>query len=613
MLDSNRTDRGVSRRLLRLLRMAIGVGLSSILVIAFTNCTGRFIPYSGSSSSSGAGLPEENPFRCDSNEPPPAQDAVRISKLQYLNSVRSLFARALGDSDAAALMTSVGLMSLIPEDSVAPFSRSDSNFSALHARAFFDAADLISTRILAAANYTRFVSTFINYNRGTCSFTSAANLDSSCRETLVRNFVLRAWGRPIEDSDLSLNNELVSFLNEFTSATSTAAGVEAMVFKVLLSPQFLNHLNISVQLASGNVYRLSSYAIARELSLALVDDIPSEGLLAFAGSNDLMTDSNFTRAVELIAPLMDSPARVFADEFLRLNKMPRFSSLSDPKFQYISQGIAVGDSLLAAMRTEVLDLVSYVRSSNKNYREIFTSDISFARDPNLMKIYSQTSPAPASVNDSNAVRFPAGQRSGLLTRAAMLVSGKESENPVLRGIHIRRDLLCIPTPLPPPSLGNLISPPEPDPNLTTRQRYEQKTSSSVCAGCHRQINPSGFPLGKYNALGGYQPVEPIFFNGQLTKNLPVDSVVDMTEAYGSNVKIHDGVELNSFIADRPEFKKCLTQNFYAFSRNLPLLPSAVNSCAMSAMYDSLTMGEPLQSFLVKARSDVRLRYRQINK
>ena len=402
---------------------------------------------------------------------------------------------------------------------------------------------------------------------------------------------------------------------EFQLAASTTIGVENMIFRVLTSPQFLHHLQIDVQQVNANTYKLSSYLVARKLAFMFTQTLPDENLLNIAANNDLSLDPGFNLALSSVSANMKSSISQFTSEWLHLDKLPVFSDVNNNKFKYITTnlGITANDSLRKAMSDEVIELINYVTGSNKNYKEIFNSNISFTRDPNLMAVYGLTAAAPSNVSDTNAVRFPAGERSGLLTRAALLLSGTASENPVMRGIHTRKDILCL-TLGDPPADPSALTPPPLDPNLTTRERYQQKTSSASCIGCHSQINPVGFSFSKYNAIGGFQNVEPVFdINQQLINQLPTDSKANLQIPLGINKEVQNALEFSDEIANSKTFKKCFSQNFYSYIYGLNERTKITNSCALNKMYNSLNNGESLQSFFKSSVSDFRFRYRKIVK
>lgn len=558
-------------------------------------------------------MPEVNPFACDTAEAPSTLDARRRARTEYLNALRALLTRAVGATDAAAMMTQARVASRLPPETTAGYSTADTNFSVLHATETFAIADAIATALGTPANYSRFVTTFIGYAPGSCTSPTPAALSDACEDALVRNFTLRAWGRPIEEGAANSNDELAAFRREFVVATSSREGVEAMVVKTLLAPDFLFHLELDLRPVTGTTFALSSHAVARKLAFTFTQSLPDEALLQLATREDLQTEAGFQQALVLVRPGMGAAVTQFSREWLHLDALPSFIEQNHPRSLRVRAGVTLDDALKDSMRDEVLELMRWVNDSGGTLGDVFTSDVSFARTPDLMRIYGQLAPAPATVTTQNAVRFRPGERSGLLTRAAMLSSGSHTENPILRAIHLRREVLCLPTPQPGNLPPNALAAPLPDATMTTRQRYHAKTSVEPCQGCHQLINPLGFALSHYDALGAWQTSEPAFdaswtYTGQLTTS----STANLAGPLGLERTVADGLELSEVVATTPALRACISRNLSAYLHGLPTLPATTaSSCELNRLYQSLADGAPLRDFFTSAVADARFRQRTV--
>src|SRR5262249_3278245 len=134
------------------------------------------------------------------------------------------------------------------------------------------------------------------------------------------------------------------------------------------------------------------------------------------------------------------------------------------------------------MIQEVLDLVNhYTLSTDGTFDDILTSPYSFARTPALAGIYGV---AAWDRTKEHLVPLPPGQRSGLLTRAAMVSSNSENTRPIIKGVLILRRVLCSDIPPPPPTVN--VTPVVHVPDKTTRQSVEEGTANPTCTGCHQQ-------------------------------------------------------------------------------------------------------------------------------
>ncbi|MDX2015685.1 MAG: DUF1588 domain-containing protein [Myxococcaceae bacterium] len=556
---------------------------------------------------------EGNPFTCEADEAPPTLDARRLTRAEYLNALRALVTHGLGAADAATLLRQVDADGRLPPEVTGGYSTADTNFSVLHARETFAIADGVATAIGAPAAYGRFVSAFLALGPATCPAPSPTALSDACEDAFIRNLTLRAWGRPIEAGAAAGNDELAAFRREFALAPTSREGVEAVVVKTLLAPAFLFHLETDLRPVSGPTHALSSHAIARRLAYTFTQAPPDEALLALAASADLQRDADFQRALALVQPRMGAVVTQFSREWLHLDGLPGFIEQNHPRSLRVRAGVTLDDGLRAAMRDEVLELWRWVNDSGGTLSDVFTSDVSFARHPGLMHVYGQQTPAPATVTTQTAVRFPAGQRSGLLTRAAMLSSGTHTENPILRAIHLRRDVLCLPTPQPGNLPPNSLAAPLPDATMTTRERYHAKTSVQPCQGCHQLINPLGFALSRYDALGRYQTTELAFdATWNVVGQLPVSSTADLSGPLGLGHTVADGLELSAVVAQTAALRSCITRNLSAYLNGLQALPPASGaSCERRHMYQSLADGAPLRRLFESAVLDSRFRHRTL--
>jgi hypothetical protein len=199
-------------------------------------------------------------------------------------------------------------------------------------------------------------------------------------------------------------------------------------------------------------------------------------------------------------------------------------------------------------------------------RDLLLSDVAPSPSPLLSKLYG----VPAYGGQGELPRFPPGQRAGLLTRAALLVSGDERTSPIHRGGFIRRQILCDEIPQPDPNKlppGSLI-PPAPAADTTTRQRFTMKTADSTCMACHSQINDIGYVLEAYDALGRYRTEETIYDadRGKPVGMLPIDTTaVPKIGGPDDAQTVRDPVALSKVIADSGKVDACFARQYVRFA------------------------------------------------
>ena len=496
------------------------------------------------------------PYTCQTSQDPDAnivsQHARRLSAVQYRTTIYDLMNRFLSSNDANSVLNPLFSANTLPNDGT-KYKRWDNSYTAGHARADFAVADGIATALASSSSLSQaFFSTAIAFTPGACSAVNFASLTDVCKQQFIRNVGLRALRRPlIENGSV---NEVTDYMTEFTDASVPIATAEGnVVFRMMMSPNFLFQLETNENSipTSMSVLSLSSYSVINRLSYTFWNTMPDETLLGMA-SGDFSVRTQYAAAVEYVFSndaKMSGSTREFFNDWLSLDLLPPFN-ISSPSAQLTANGVTFDDNTRTSLITEIKDLGDYVSRTNGTFSDLFTTDISFARDPGLMAIYGTTQAAPQvnNMTEINAPRLPAGTRSGLLTRAALLVdaAGAGAENPVKRGIRIRRDIMCLTITPPPPGLAGALTPPVFDPTATVRDRYAHQTSAGVCMACHNVINPIGFALSNYNGLGFYQTQEPVFNadGSYANRTLSVNPVVDLSAITGDNLQSNTPMDLS---------------------------------------------------------------------
>lgn len=134
-------------------------------------------------------------------------------------------------------------------------------------------------------------------------------------------------------------------------------------------------------------------------------------------------------------------------------------------------------------------------------------------------------------------------------------------------------------------------PVDPSNPMTDRQRTAMQTSAPECQVCHRNINPLGFALGKYDPLGRYSDLERIITPmGQLLAQLPVDDhTIARIDHFDETTTVTGGVELSEVIADSGKVERCFSKSvyWYAFKRRDD---EEINGCTLENIRSSLIQG-----------------------
>jgi len=237
----------------------------------------------------------------------------------------------------------------------------------------------------------------------------------------------------------------------------------------------------------------------------------------------------------------------FHRQWLELDRLDRESNKDPMAYPSFTP------ALKTAMREESDRFIGDVMTKGDgSLKSLLTSPKTFV-NADLAKLYGVTAPA----TDWAPVMLNGGERAGFLTRANFLTSHAHSlsGSPPLRAVSIMRRLMC--ATLPPPPADADTSPPKPDPNgaaKTNRQLFEARTVGA-CLGCHGTINPIGFGLENYDAIGGYRTID----NG-----LPVDATGALKDIDVAG-PFTGGIELSQRLADSAQVRLCMTGQWYEYA------------------------------------------------
>lgn len=571
----------------------------------------------------------QSPYVCNENAIDytriAATNSKRLSLRQYRNTLIDLLAPAITANTARTIVDTAMNGVYFPEDTGVHFKRESNVFNGDHAQGFFDVADRLAQAVSTNAGHTQSVLTyFINLSPGACTSTTASSLSTVCRSRLVNNLGSRTMRRPLRTPDQNVRletgvvvDEATPLLSEFGSSGSAQEGLNRLLFRLLVSPHFLTQTEdqnlVGQRYQNSNVYWLSSYAIISRLSYRFWNTMPDETLWNFAAAEDLSTDAGYLRVLNYVLSQnqkLDDSLREYFNQWLKLDRTPQFTPNS--RFALISN-VSFNSQLRQDMINEIEELGSYTARNRGSFERLFTTDISFARSSGLMNLYGQSTPAPTSITDSNAVRFPASQRAGILTRGAMLVSGSEIPNPIIRGFHVRKDILCLDLGRPPSNALDVFNNTSVPHVLSTREKVQIKTSGSSCVDCHNVINPLGFAFSNYNSFGSYITQEPIFSqtSNAIQTTVPVDSNVNLSPILGGTVTAAGPVEYSRIIAQQQSAKVCFAEKMmrYTFNRDVS---STADACRLERIYNNLDASGYVLDTLRSSAMDNEFRLRRID-
>jgi hypothetical protein len=449
-------------------------------------------------------------FACDANTAPQAATLRRLTMAQYRNTVADLAAWALGGASAGqTVMTEIAspLAALpddrreaVPQDLHGSYRRLDQSLQQIHVEATYDVAVALGAALTTTARLGTVV--------GACATDTSTSNDATCLDAFIKKFGARALRRPLT------SDEVTFYTTAYGSSTTASAAAYADLIGILVTaPEFMyfvEHGDTAVAGQTG-VYDVSPYELASRLSYQLWQTAPDDALLAAAADGSLRDAATYGAQVTRL--LADPRARPALDEFfadwMKVEDLPALDAKNaDATFKTFSAADLPDAKLRQAMIDDVVGMLDYYTwTSPAGVSSLLTSDLSFARDARLAKLYGVSA-----WNGTGAPpMLPAGQRPGLLTRALFLSTGTANTRPIMKGVFLRTNVLCDSIPPPPP--GANAKPPDLGPNMTTRESVEAITEmpGTVCLGCHGpMINPLGFATEGFDALGRFRTAQRLF-------------------------------------------------------------------------------------------------------
>ena len=367
-------------------------------------------------------------------------------------------------------------------------------------------------------------------------------------EILIRLMGI-AYRRNANEDDL---NAAMDFYSEGAQESGFLGGMESALASVLVSPSFLFRVEKTPpETRGGETYRIGDFELASRLSFFLWSSIPDEELLDAANSGELSHPAGVTKQVKrmLASAKAGTLATNFANQWLHLRNLDSVS----PDLRMFPD---FDDNLRESMRMETELFFQDLVRGNRSVTDLLTADYTFLNE-RLAKHYN----IPHVIgNRFRKVKLDANsKRGGLLRHGSVLTvtSYANRTSPVIRGNWILDNILGTPTPPPPadvPSLDDVVI----SASLPMRQRLAKHREDKGCASCHNLMDPPGFALEHYDAVGRWRAMEEAF---------PVDSSGGLPDGQDFS-----GVEgLENGLLKRPEvFASTVTEKLltYALGRGL---------------------------------------------
>lgn len=379
---------------------------------------------------------------------------------------------------------------------------------------------------------------------------SGANPSKPADEPILRKFSTmfaeQAFRRPLSDEQVQF------YVNhQFDSAPDLITAVKRVVLLVLKSPRFLYR---EIDGTPGD-----QFDTAARLSFGLWDSVPNRELISVARKRELGNRAQIVAQLERMLP--DLRTRSKLREFLLIwlkASQPRDLS-KDPKvFADFTADVA------SDLRTSLeLSLDDVLDTPSSDYRQLMLSD-SFWFNGRLANVYGVEMPPDAPFQK---IGFEPNHRAGVLSHPYLLasLSYNDTSSPIHRGVFLTRSVMG--RVLRPPAMAVAPTPADLNANLNTRERVAQQTQPEACQGCHAMINPLGFTMENFDAIGRFRDSE---------KNRPIDSTGSYLTHTGELEKFKGLKDVAAFVAASEESQTAFVKQLFHHAIKQPIFAYGPN-------------------------------------
>lgn len=374
------------------------------------------------------------------------------------------------------------------------------------------------------------------------------------QETTIARELLAVWSsrffrRPSSNAEVDALLKIYSSVRD--EGGSFESGLQVALQAIMVSPKFLYKVERPAP-ADGSIRNLTNYELATNLSFFIWGTTPEHKLLEVATQENLQDITVLRRETLrlLKSPKAEALVDGFFSQWLQLRALENFSP--DPE-----RFPGVDRALLRDMQRETQLFCWEILRRDGSVLELLSADFTFL-NARLAQHYGDFSQVATDEQTFVKVTAPRGKRGGILTQGSILsvTSNPTRTSPVRRGRWIMENLLGTP---PPPAAPDVMPLESQALTGTLRQRMEQHRTDPNCAACHKMMDPLGFALENFDAVGRWRDTD----NGE-----PVDARGELPTG-----EVFTGVEeLKALLLEqqRAAFVRCLTEKMliYALGRGL---------------------------------------------
>ncbi|MBI2822694.1 MAG: DUF1592 domain-containing protein [Acidobacteria bacterium] len=375
---------------------------------------------------------------------------------------------------------------------------------------------------------------------------SGSEDEEPCAEKIFSTLARRAYRGVVGDRDVQI---LMSLYRAGRSKGGFEAGIEMALRKMLVSPKFMFHIERDpAKVAPGSVYRISNLELASRLSFFLWSSIPDDPLLDLAERGKLKDPEVLGKQVRRMLADPRSKALVahFAGQWLNLRTLSRVSP--DPE-----AFTDFDENLRDAFRQETELFFESMLREDRSVLDLLNADYTFLNERlaghyGIPNVYG---------SHFRRVTLSDEKRRGLIGQGSVLTvtSYATRTSPTLRGKWVLENILGAPPPPPPGNVPSLQDRDKDGRIRSVREQMEQHRKNPACASCHARMDPIGFALENFDAIGKWRTVSG-------ADNTPVDS----SGVLPDGARFQGPAELRRLLLSRPqEFATAATEKLLTYA------------------------------------------------
>jgi hypothetical protein len=381
-----------------------------------------------------------------------------------------------------------------------------------------------------------------------CRPTSSRD-EAACAREILSTLGRRAYRRPVTEGDV---RALFTLYDDGRKDGGFEAGIAMALQKILVSPEFLFRLERDPSdAAPQSAYRLSDLELASRLSFFLWSSIPDDQLLDVATRGRLREPAVLEQQVRRM--LADSRSQSLVENFAGQWLFLRNMRLVQPDVETFTD---FDENLREAFQKETELFIGSTLQEDRPVLDLLTADYTFvnerlARHYGIPNVYGSR---------FRRIALSDQTRRGLLGQGSILTvtSYANRTSPTLRGKWLLENILGAPPPPPPPNIPSLKPKDDQGKILSVREQLEQHRTNAVCASCHARMDPLGFALENFDAIGKWRTSD-------------AGTTIDSSGALPDGTKFAGPAELRNILLRRPEeFVTTVTERLltYALGRGV---------------------------------------------